>query len=560
LAQVTGGSSFLAVFWCFRLTAAMEEFRLASTINYKTKKYVKVRDLKVGLVSKVGTLAVFIYVVIYQCWYHNRHFLRVAPDGIGRLQLQRPTAHHCNPNHPGCKADYTAQEDLPYCERYKGDKSEWQLPCEYVDEKHQNPSGKQHYHLLVPTRITKQKQKATGDCGPLSKNVCENAFEFEGDPETIYVADIERFTLLIDHAFEVPLEAVEMGAPVRRGDASKFPGAFEVCEDPLKHIGCREVPIPCISGCDALESKFVSDDGEGDKADEGFPGFFSIKVGDIIPMKKLLQLAGVDLGKSRNYHNESMRYEGFVIQILVDYQNLRPLTFPPWKTSPIQYVYRVGLLPIETYKEVIELYTPGGDSRTLLDTHGVFVRVKLSGSIAFFDITQLILIMTTSLGLLAVADACTDFYARYIWHFKEDYKRSKIDDTRDFNKDDTCCGFALGKHGAAKKSWADHEEKPVEFIRQFRALDGDTLGDVAELLLALHRTNSERHQDVFADHKTRFAKDRMHSEQMSQQAQSVGDSEMMLLEPARGDDKRGATRQAQVEDPGGSTYSAITGS
>lgn len=501
---------------------------LESFIHYKAPKYVEVRSLNLGLLSKAPIFLIFLYIVGYQILWGNKHLGKSRPSGMARLQLQRPTEHHCNPNHAKCEADFTAIDDLNYClpnteapfDEKQGEAAGGKLPCRFLDEKQMNPVGFQHFTIMIPTRVTKTTQKASGNCGPDSTKECKNVFEFTEDKEeSVYVADVERYTLLIETAFTLPPED-QVKTPVRRGASNDFPGFWEVCDNPRKHDGCQLVKIPCrMPGCDGpdshpdrrllkrrlrgldnetspVEDRSLADDGKAKEAKESAPNFFGLAFGDVIPVGELLKISGVDLDQDTDTHGESRRSTGIALQIDVDFENRKRFSWPPWGSShDIAYVYRVSKLPFQTYKEVSE--EVHGDKRVLIDKHGIFVNVNIEGSILFFDITQTLLILTTGLSLLAGANAAVNFFASNLWKHKEEYKMEKTDRSRNYDRDENlcfCCNVT-SQPEAEEKSWQYFNEHPEEFTKDLRALDGDTLKCAGELLMALHRMRSREVKD-----------------------------------------------------------------
>jgi len=517
---------------------------LTQYVTYDSVKVVSTRSVKLGLLSRGMMIWVFAYIFLFQCMYKHRHYVKSRPVGLGRLQLQRPTKDHCNPMHPGCESDFTPMDELPYCDVYEGNETDFtgrQQPCIYMDEKQMNPTGRQHYHMLIPTRISFMDQVATNKCKADNYKHCTNVYDFpEGKkPEPTFIADLDRFTLLIDHAFILPFEDVEQGAPVANGGANDFQGYVEVCEtiSELKRTGCKEVPIPCFSGCDyKAEGRRLADytllegDSEGMPnmrrlADSESPDFFSIKVGDIIPMGELLRLAGIDLNNATSRLGESRRSEGFVIQIDVDYRNVDPYAFmSPWKTGPVKYVYRVGMLPMETYKETSQELLDDGERRILHDWHGVFVKVKLGGSIQYFFWPQLLILLTTSLGLLAAADSVIFYYACYVWKHSKEFYGCKYDKSVNLNVGEyfllDCTRKALQDDAEENNStWSTFikdmevsvEDKPdrIDFVSQFMNSDGEALQSAADVLVALFKRLDKAEQDQLTDEITEMQHDRI---------------------------------------------------
>jgi len=501
-------------------------------IHYKAPKFVEVRSMNLGIMSKLPIFAIFVYIIVYQILFSNKHLGKSVPSGMARMQLQRPTEHHCNPNHANCQADFTNISELSYClpnaaepfSKKQGEAAGGKLPCRYMDERQMNRPGFQHFTIMIPTRISRTKQKATGNCGPSSTKECKNVYEFtEDEEESTYVADVERFTLLIETAFTLPPEDQRF-TPVRRGASNDFPGFWEVCEDSRSHTGCEDIKIPCLkSGCDGPESETDrrllkrrlrgSEHANATEAKEDLdsvqarrleaeevgaaPNFFGLPFGDVIPVGELLKIAGVHLDKDTDTHGESRRSTGIALQIDVDYDNRKPFKWPPWGSSKnIQYTFRVSKLPFQTYKEVEE-ETQADGTRVLIDKHGIFVNVNIEGSILYFDITQLLLILTTGLSLLAGVDAAVHFFASHLWKHKEEYKMEKNDRSRNYDKDEKflfCCDVPVNDD--EDRTWHYFAKHPEEFTRDLKALDGDTLSCAGELLMALHRKRSSDCDDI----------------------------------------------------------------
>merc|ERR1712194_348187 len=179
--------------------------------------------------------------------------------GTARIQSQRPVKNHCNVLHPSCEADFTSRKDLHYCSQSQStDKSQWREtivkhhPCEYWDEHQMNPIKFQGT-ILMPTRVTLQHQYPTHKCEIDDKDSgCKNIFEFTQQGNETFIADVERFTLLIDHAFTMPRDTLTRSGwswldsllpIVERGSTVDFPGYWEKCEDPSKLKGCELVRI-----------------------------------------------------------------------------------------------------------------------------------------------------------------------------------------------------------------------------------------------------------------------------------------------------------------------------
>jgi len=472
-------------------------------IYYQAMKKVKVRSVKLGLISLAAFGFVMVYVLGYQVFAKSRHFGLATPTGTARIQAQRPVKDHCNVNHPSCVADFTSRKHLPYCSQNPHKPNVKQVgqkkhPCEYWDEHQMNPIKFQG-NIVMPTRITFQQQSPSGKCGINDPDEgCENIYTFDSYGNTTFMADVERFTLLIDHAFTMPREIVQTAGVLgnflpkapERGSTVDFPGYWERCEDPANLKGCELVRIPCLPGtkCDGTykAGKFTKDT---------IPGTIGLSVGDVITVGGLLELAGVHLDDGVNVEGESWRESGVAIQIDVDYQNRQPFRFDFWNPGDLHYIYRVSQLPVESYKTPRARILPSGN-RMLEDTHGIFISVRVQGSVAYFDATQMQLLLATCVSLLSIANMVVNSYAESLWRHSDKYKRSKYDATVDLNKD-SICGLDVDKligEAGDQTRYDDHDQNH-EFVTDFIGLDGEALRFAATVIHKAHRDGDDEHKD-----------------------------------------------------------------
>jgi len=119
-------------------------------------------------------------------------------------------------------------------------------------------------------------------------------------------------------------------------------------------------------------------------------------------MWKLLELAGVDLDGDLNVDGEPRRESGTLIEVQVEYNNLHPFS-STFGNKDIGYVYRVVERPVEEMKtEMFAQKQPPEfpKKRILENRHGLYVRVRVSGTFGFFNVVYLLIMITTSLTLL----------------------------------------------------------------------------------------------------------------------------------------------------------------
>merc|ERR1712187_916069 len=110
-----------------------------------------------------------------------------------------------------------------------------------------------------------------------------------------------------------------------------------------------------------------------------------------------------------------------------------------WKgLTSTRYVYTPSILMGTTYKTTAEVSTQYPGSRVKKDIHGILFQVQPGGQLAVFDFTQLLLQLTTSLTLLAMAAVGVNILAQYVLRNRHFYNEALFDRTVDFSKL-TCC-------------------------------------------------------------------------------------------------------------------------
>jgi hypothetical protein len=197
------------------------------------------------------------------------------------------------------------------------------------------------------------------------------------------------------------------------------------------------------------------------------PDVFASSWGDTFKLGKLIELANVDLDNHYNMDSMSARMSGTIIEIEATYDNLRPF-LSSLGLSRIGYTYRVRerMLPYIS-RESLHPSQPQDypNSRRYLVQHGILLDFKVGGEFGFFSVVYLLIMLTTSLALLATAHKIADVTALYIHGRKNNYFHQKYDVSGDYSEMWECkdCGyFNLQKHDACKgvAKWeSPHDER-----------------------------------------------------------------------------------------------------
>jgi len=100
----------------------------------------------------------------------------------------------------------------------------------------------------------------------------------------------------------------------------------------------------------------------------------------------------------------------------------------PW------YTYWIAVRPAYDYSiRKDKPYAEDNKWTEIIEYQGVRIVVEQAGEIAVWDVTKFLLVMTTSLGLLAAANLATDVLALYVFARKNEYKQEKFAESKDFN-------------------------------------------------------------------------------------------------------------------------------
>jgi len=397
-------------------------------VTYKTPKLVSVRDKKLGLLFNLLQLTVIIYLVVYVCAYKCKHLVKEKATGLSRLTIQQPTK-GCNPLDHGCDSNFTAATKLPYCTQYKGDlKVPDQQACMFhdgVDISYEIPVPGTLYAI---SRYSKFKQKK--DCDPESSDDfgCHGTLyrsAKEKQEQTFYMADIERFTLLLGHGFE----ASDDNGKVVSGQGAHLTGY-------MKPGGARSQKMYNIK-----------------KKDSPLKSVFRINgLGDVISIGDLLRLTSPDMDitlDSMGAEKMPYRYNGCVIVVHIEYTNYA--NFDIFGHAEPYYIMTAQRLKISEFKKMYRddnEWTPV-EERLVVDSHGVLVVVKLTGDIMFFQLLNLFQVLTTAVGFFAIARVFADWVMSNLMHHKQKYNLLKYQQAKDFEGSESATQGYLALTGNA---------------------------------------------------------------------------------------------------------------
>eukprot|EP00928_Gymnodinium_smaydae_P062781 TRINITY_DN46565_c0_g1_i1.p1 TRINITY_DN46565_c0_g1~~TRINITY_DN46565_c0_g1_i1.p1 ORF type:complete len:509 (+),score=74.72 TRINITY_DN46565_c0_g1_i1:185-1528(+) len=440
-----------------------------------------------------------LYIFGWLIVYKNTHLKPYDVAGDARLTVRHPTKVPCTPIDPRCKSDFTPMQRLSYCKGYSGEASDYekhhvQEKCRYLLSSEIQDASRMPNYLFFPTMINSAIQKPVCEARDYASKDCESVYELadpgdsgnsskELDPnaspeqfdiyDTAFVADIERFTMLIDMSYQILHESGYLTGG--SGSTKSFV---------QKQGSTEEIKIP----------------GPSDDRIPGLPSVFRVAHGDIMSLEDLLVLAGVSLddlaqNEEKGYEDLyiSRRSRGGMLTVVITLSNFE--YFRPFGGGDMKYT--VSSRMEHTKVNYAEYSTPlsGSDDRLYHIDYGVSVQVVVAGTFYGFHFSYMVAVLTSALGLLAIGSLLTD---KIMVLISEKYALLKAQ--RSMNVNDADEEKNISSHletmralvrspGAAAK--LDNEQVLsvlLQFERRLNRLDGcdesNIEGDIKDALLA----------------------------------------------------------------------------
>lgn len=347
-------------------------------LAYSTVKIVQIQDRRLGLLHYFFMLVILGYIVGFTVLWQMRYLKTEAPVGSIRTSLMSPQTKGLTP---------PAAESIAYC--LQNSTSTNGFPnheCLYWDEDLVVYPTLEHGAMFVTTRITNTSQDLKDGCS-LTNNTCK--YVPVSPPNDIYVADIEDFTLLIDHA----MYTSQLGIQANGQD---------------------------------LSGSLI--DSNGDKITNLPAGDTVGMIGkqDILHMSVVLRAAGIDSLDTPGFNDpkKSKRDDGIVLLVFITYSN----TYS-YNTNNINYEITVKAVSDTKFKSEQPIYTKNYEKRVIWNRHGVRLLFLTVGSLGKFDFQTLLLTFVSGIGLLAVSTLIVDVIAVRLMPGRQTYKKYKYQET-----------------------------------------------------------------------------------------------------------------------------------
>eukprot|EP00039_Didymoeca_costata_P023117 m.6016 g.6016 ORF g.6016 m.6016 type:complete len:426 (-) comp3467_c0_seq1:78-1355(-) len=393
---------------------------LDDTFAYQTVKVVGIRDKRLGLLKLAFMIAIAIFILLYQLLYMNNYLKLEAPTGTVRFSLREPMVDGCRDMlKQNCSANYRAVTEIPYCGQNTACK-DCKYMCEYLDSVSVQESQDKSLLITTYTEIMNQTKSSCGENATGSEKcsrVWDNGSE---NPSRSYVADIESFTLLIDHVFTTSSNfGLTKSARTMKGRLES--SNYTLCKDDPDPRDPSDIDTkwsPSSHGPCLLTPQLV-----GDGTD-----LIYFTVGDLLRSQNLV-LDDVWVV------NQTQRRSGAIYLAEIEYSNTRHWTGVAPSFRNVWYSIRIKPVAESTYKSYQTIYGSDTSTRTVITKTGLRLSTVMIGDLGKFDMTTMLLQLTTSLSLIAVATVIVDALAMYVMKDKDVYRKSKYEMTESFGKE-----------------------------------------------------------------------------------------------------------------------------
>eukprot|EP01132_Coremiostelium_polycephalum_P008552 gene8552-10516_t len=356
----------------------MVNFNIDSLFDYQTVKIVRIRDRRLGILHLVFLFAIICYISVGTIVLEKKYLATELPIGSIRSSLMEPSEEYKNDNPPYCSSAGPEYMGFPTKQ------------CQWWDETLVLYPPSSESSIFVTTRVT-SSQERLNNCSLTSPN-CRYT---DSQDQNFFIADVDNFTILIDHTLSAPTLGIQYNAKQLAGKLLDSKGNDWTPPEP------NVVGVP----------------GED----------------DILTLDTIIQAAGLDSLDDPGLANSSrsIRDDGLLIMCFITYSNT--FSFNP---NRFRYTYQFSLIQNTKFKIVEPIYTTGIDDRYVINRHGVRIIFIQTGTLGKFDFQVMLLTFVSGIGLVTVATFIVDLLAVRLLPQRSRYQKLKYQESEKIINDD----------------------------------------------------------------------------------------------------------------------------
>lgn len=380
-------------------------------VGYQTQKRVFIPGPYLFCVSSSANIFIAIYVIGYHFFWKNGHMLFEDISSTHHVSARHPTHEFCDPLKPGCRTDFQSLDALDYClggspeaQQRKKQIGISMKRCEYTDSlANAVPLGDDN--ILITTHCTMVSQTVSELCKPIPANnyTCMDTFHVSSNMD-FYVADVERFWLVVDHTAEVANLNLFSNAFASEGHLWYKPTESEEAVS-------RRIP-ECMDHGEP--TKFPNE--EKLHRDHNL---FSDYRGDHLQLSEVLLAAGLDLDREMSIAGVTRRESGVIVRLSVLYENAVPGNMI-FGTGDIHYSYSASVLRTPVFQHDLirgsqKIVGALSDSRLVIRKRGIYIDIVVSGRLGRFSFSRSMLTLVSAMAIVTAAQFIVQHMATNRW-------------------------------------------------------------------------------------------------------------------------------------------------
>eukprot|EP00928_Gymnodinium_smaydae_P055416 TRINITY_DN38974_c0_g1_i1.p1 TRINITY_DN38974_c0_g1~~TRINITY_DN38974_c0_g1_i1.p1 ORF type:complete len:469 (-),score=33.61 TRINITY_DN38974_c0_g1_i1:110-1516(-) len=434
-------------------------------VTYNTIKYVSIMQWQLGFMRYAIMVGVGAWLVVYKMLFLGQHLINREIDANVRLTLNTPRfgLPLCDDMSRHCNHAFQSLSDLPYCLQCSARPfpESYIKQCKYYDTLSVFSESNREKTMIL-TYLADYHQVV--DCVPSVENdfSCDGIYRFlqqhigmndartqntsskDAFPiEEFFVADIERYTLHVEHSFHTTSGSKR----IQKFFVKDMPGGW--CQMQGEATQCKWHPSLCIANecsegsltTDMLNVSVEYDDERGRDATSRFwkrPNslrandypMLTWNASDVFTVGGILDMAGIKLDVDANTSEEqSLRKSGLTIEMQIEYTNVHPwigLWVWPWSASKPDYTFKFRQVPEMLAPDVIV----SEDSSKLVQGRagsirhhkkGILLKVTQIGSLLEWDTFSLLVLVSATGSLWLGIQLALDLFLLYLSNYAAKY-------------------------------------------------------------------------------------------------------------------------------------------
>ncbi|KAF9145401.1 cytochrome c oxidase subunit 1 [Mortierella sp. GBA39] len=261
---------------------------------------------------------------------------------------------------------------------------------------------------------------------------------------TSLVADIERFTLMLEHSIRGQATGLQIRSGNMEAGVLRDSGSGEVLKTFTDQS--RYVPVAVTS---TVDTKAVNGSVTA-SATATVDGSKMVHLaGDVMTVGEFLKAAGVnldDISTSPSASvNETVRSSGVVVIVVIQY------AAKGWNPNKISYEYLPKAIPDQEYKVIETIRDFRGGNRVEINRHGIRIVFSQAGQLGQFSLMTLLTNLVAAVALFKVANIIVELMMLRLHPQKKIYTRAKFEhaknDVPPLKRDGTGSISATGLEG-----------------------------------------------------------------------------------------------------------------